>query len=137
MTLHAKVGSTWENIQTVYVKVSGVWRRTSLQARVSGVWEMIKPQFSAFITGSASPPAGATVAGPVTANGVNGAAVVSYSWSRVSGDATIQISSTTAMSVTFTIPSPANRSAVWRCTVTDAHGSASFADIGVNFSTLN
>lgn len=80
--------------------------------------------------------------GVVTATGAGGTAPYSYSWARVSGAANasttgIVVTSGSAAATTFSASSLAageSRSAVWRCTVTDANGFTGTADVTVTIS---
>lgn len=70
----------------------------------------------------------------VTATATGGSGTKTYAWTRVSGDtgitATSSSSATTAFSGTVNKTTPI-RDAVFRCTVTDASGSA-YADVSVH-----
>jgi Flp pilus assembly pilin Flp len=39
--IQAKVGGVWTTIATVYVKVSGAWNESGLQAKSGGAWNLI------------------------------------------------------------------------------------------------
>lgn len=64
--------------------------------------------------------------GAITATPAGGVTPHTYAWARVSGDASISISSATVAAPTWSASgtAPETKSAVWRCTVTDAAGVA-------------
>lgn len=69
----------------------------------------------------------------VTAAGHDGTPGYSYSWARISGNATIGISSASAAAVSWSASgtAPETKSAVWRCTITDGMGSTATVDVTV------
>lgn len=72
--------------------------------------------------GSRSGTAGTATTGSVTVTVTGSGGTVTRSWTRVSGDAAISISSTTAGTVTWSASMSAvnnYRTATWKCTVTD------------------
>lgn len=65
---------------------------------------------------------------PVTATGSGGTGSYTYAWTRISGDASTTISSSTTASVTFSRASCSdgvNYVSTWKCTVSDGTTSAS------------
>ena len=95
----------------------------------------ITPGYAA--DGSTANSSGTVTTGTVTASAVGGTAPLSYSWAYVSGNALTAHPSGASCywdgTVNQTVPA---KSAIWRCTVTDAHGrSATSADVTVSIET--
>lgn len=69
----------------------------------------------------------------VTTSIAGGRAPFTYSWTFVSGSATVNVTASTASSTSFygTIAYGGQAFAVWRCTITDASGQTSHADVDV------
>ena len=123
---HVNVGGTWEQSREVYTKVSGTFRFVDeIHTKVAGVWEQVYQGFFADSTGSSLGAVDATTAGPVTAAGNEGLSPYTFLWEYVSGDTSITLDgSPTAAIANWSVPSPRDVQAVWRCTVTDSYSRA-------------
>lgn len=87
---------------------------------------------------NSAPSTSGTGSGPFTTGAVTvtpsgGTPGYSYSWARLSGDATISISSSTVANPTWSASgtAPATKAATWRCTVTDAAAATVTVDVTV------
>lgn len=108
-------GSAWEN---VWLKLAA-----SKNFDPSVVW-VNSPA-------SMTPTTRALTTNTVVITAVGGAPGYTYSWARVSGDATITCNSPSAASTTFsaTVTVATTKTAVWRCTVTDAVANVTTLDV--------
>lgn len=124
-------GSSWVNVQTIKRRSGGSWV-TVWTAYTAVTVTLSTSQISKYGFGTnASGPSGST--NPVVATGHSGTGSYTYSWTRISGDANTNISSTTASSVTFSrtgCASDVDYVSVWRCTISDGTSSA-HADVTV------
>ena len=130
-TVKRRFGGAWVNVQTIKRRLSGAW--VTVWNAYTAVSVALNPtSISKFGTGTnASGPSGST--NPVTATGSGGNAPITYSWARISGDTSTNISATTGASVTFSRASCSdgvNYISTWRCTATDGTTSA-HADVTV------
>lgn len=124
-------GGAWANVQTIKRRLSGAWvtvwtAYTPVSASVSPT-SVTKRGYGTTATG----PSGSTTA--VTATGSGGNGGYTYSWTRISGDTSTNISSTTASSVTFSrtgCASDVDYVSTWRCTISDGVSSA-YVDVTV------
>lgn len=88
----------------------------------------------AFVSGFQSGGSGAIGTDTITVTARGGAGGYTYSWARVSGDV-FSIGSSTAAATDFAAdpgPPPSTKSAVYRCTVTDAATDTVTVDVNVD-----
>lgn len=98
-----------------------------------------------YATSNNNTPSGGSIGtGPFTTSGITitpggGVGGYTYSWARQSGDATISISSSTTATPTWSASGTqgTSKSAVWRCTVTDAALATTTVDVNVTISFYN
>lgn len=72
---------------------------------------------------------------PTTVTPVNGTAPYTYSWARISGDASTSAGSASSATTTFSragMSVGSSYASVWRCTVTDSAAAAVTVDVSVN-----
>lgn len=138
--MEAFKGSAWRTVYTADAYVSGAWRTLQYgEAYVGGAWRLIV-SFAQPLDMAVSPHGGfwdgatATVtAGPCTATPTGGVAPFTYAWVKLSGD-DITITAPTAATTSFNASGMANgedRSATFRCTVTDTLGTTKADDITI------
>jgi len=124
-------GATRRTIKNAWIGDGGVNRQVYLAYTPVGV-TLNPTSISKFGTGTGTiGPSGST--NPVTATASGGSGTITYSWARISGDTSTNISSTTGASVTFNRTSCSdgvNYVSTWRCTATDGTTSA-HADVTV------
>lgn len=73
------------------------------------------------------------VSNGVTVTPTGGTGPYTYLWMKLSGDSAVTVSNSTAASVTFsaTVPRDQERSAVYRCIVTDSLAASAFVNVSV------
>lgn len=124
-------GGAWANVQTVKRRSGGTW--VTVWSAYTPIAMSVSPtSISQYGTGSTAS-GGSGLSNPVMANAANGTGVYSYSWTRISGDTSTVISSTTAQSVMFSrgaCMDGVDYTSVWRCTASDGTSSA-YADVTV------
>ena len=140
MTISSSTAATvsWTDSGTAPSSLNSVWKCTvtdsaSRTVDSANVSVSISFNLSALTAGlstsslSASQTGdGSLTTGSVTANPSGGLAPYTYSWTYVSGDGTIAVSSATAQTVTFSRTGTAGNtySAVWQCVVSDSNSSS-------------
>ncbi|WP_036109933.1 PKD domain-containing protein [Lysobacter capsici] len=143
-TLRIKSGGIMRTPTAVWVRSGGAWHKRAMYVRIGGTWHQAwTPVVPITITASgnsygsafANEPAPGSMnvgAGNYTVSGSGGTGALSYSWARIGGDV-INISSTTAQTVSWSasIPKNTSKSATFRCTVTDTAGQSAFHDVTV------
>jgi hypothetical protein len=143
-SVNLKVGGVWKTTTVVKVKIAGTWRVvTGIYGKVGGSWKpflgsgggaaLTLTQQVATVSGSRSGP-GSCTSGTATGIRTNGTAAFTFAWTRISGDASMTVTSPTAISTTFsaTLADGQTKSAVYRLTVTDGTTATAFADVTVN-----
>lgn len=125
------------SVPTIHIGNGGTKRVLQAYVGTPGGNETVFFGLEADVTpATATAPVDGVQTNSVLASSPGGKAPLNYSWSQVSG-AAMTISSASAASVFWTVPTPRNASSTWRCTITDGHGSQSSVDVSVNFSTNN
>lgn len=142
--MRVRTGGEWKEVPGGRVRVGGAWKNlVGIRAYISGAWKDVA-SFVQPMTFSVAPdsivrsqeiPGTATTQSAV-GTPTGGRAPFTYAWTRLSGDASITITSPTSSSTTFRrfVDAEQTYVATFRCTCTDADGTALTDDVSVSIT---
>lgn len=149
MPMQARIGGAWKTPTVCKAYVGGQWRSIrGIKAYVDGAWRDV----ANFTTGAGTitlTPSVSSItrnsrqtspqAGPVTFTPSGGQSPYTYSTVHISGDAisvTTPASASTYFRASTAMEVDETRSAVFRCTATDAFGSTATADVSISLTRI-
>lgn len=145
MTTKVRVGGAWKDISGGSVRVSGSWRRlTAIKAYFDSAWRTVAvfaDSLSLSLSASSISRTGANstvTSAAVLATPTGGSSPFTYAWAKQSGGL-ISATNPTSAQTTFratNMTDQEERSAVFRCTCTDAYGSTATADVTVTLTRI-
>lgn len=141
--MRARIGGSFEDIESGVVRVGNVWKTlSSVRVYEGGAWKEGKAFIPALSLAISPPTVSATRSGPgvvttalVSATPTGGRAPYTYAWTRTSGvgSATTPTSASTAFTATLGIGD--DTFGDFRCTVTDDLGTTAIANITAFFTS--
>lgn len=146
MTFSIRKTGAWAAPSTVKRRSAGAWATVqAIKRRSAGAWVTVWTAFSASVSPLSSfkstTLASATLtSGAFTCTPTGGSGAISYAWQYVSGDTTVTCASPSAATTTFSAAvsgAVPDKSAVWRCRVTDAASNVAYSNtITAQFSKI-